>query len=119
MLINKILVNQESLRSIKQQMDFHKNKANEAQKQKNTQEANEHMNKMLSLNKEYFNHSMKPMFASMLLFIFIFPWVSARFQNLVILLPLINIHLPGGWLGWYILVSIFSTFVFKKILGVQ
>ncbi len=119
MLANKLLVNQTKMKGLKDNMNFHKKKYNEAQKSKDMKAMSEHTNRMLDFNKQYMSSSMKPMLASGVIVLTVFPWMANVFKSVVVALPFAGLTVPWGWLGWYFAVSISSTLVFKKLLGVQ
>lgn len=118
MLANKLLVDQAKMKSLKDNMNFHKKKYNEAQKGGDAKAMSEHTNRMLDFNKQYMSSSMKPMLASGVIVLTVFPWMAGVFKDVVVALPFGPV-VPWGWLGWYFAVSIASTLVFKKLLGVQ
>ena len=82
----------------------------------------------MELSKKQMTITMKPSLYSMPLFIFAFPAIRKYFLDLVYTFPL-GIGIPWfslspfgfvwkttiGWLGFYILVSIIASIIFKKL----
>ena len=71
----------------------------------------------MEANMKYMKKSMKPMVITILPVIFIFGWLKKVLAGLIVI-PLA--FWPGhlGWLGSYIIFSIFFTTIFRKVLKV-
>lgn len=120
-LFYKIFVNQEKMRKIKDEMIEVKEKMTEAKKKGNDKELKKLVERSLEVNKEQMILSMKPLFISMIFAISLFVWLRQEYTEMVFNLP---ISLPYfgndiGWLGFYIIISLPSTFIFRKILEVD
>lgn len=117
----KFLVDQASMKEVRKNMEFHRDAANIAQKEKNIQKMNESVAKMMELNKKYFSLSTKPLLVSLLVFSVVFPWMTQKFANVVVSLPF-SLPFIGnslGWFGWYFLLAVPSSVITRKLLDIQ
>lgn len=78
--------------------------------------------KVLSLSQSKFQHTMKPMLLSNVIFIVSLPALRYLFEDFVLLkwtteIPLI--HTDMGWLLTYILISLFTSSFIRKKMGVK
>lgn len=120
-LFYKFLVDQASMKEVRKDMEFHRDAANAAQKEKNIQKMNESVSKMMELNKKYFSLSMKPLLFSLLVFAVVFPWMTERFADVVVKLPF-SLPFIGndlGWFGWYFLLAVPASVITRKLLDIQ
>ncbi|HLC87424.1 MAG TPA: EMC3/TMCO1 family protein [Candidatus Nanoarchaeia archaeon] len=62
---------------------------------------------MMECSLELMKHSFKPMFITMIPFLFLFWWIRSVYINI----------LPG-WIWWYLGTAIISSILFRKILKV-
>jgi uncharacterized membrane protein (DUF106 family) len=119
-LASKFLANQQKMKQVRRDMDFHRKKASEAQKAGDAKKANEHMSDMLKASQSQFRHNMKPMMFSFLIVILAASWFGAAYAESKILSP-VSIPFVGAelnWFWWYLLIVLpFSTF-FRKVLDV-
>jgi uncharacterized membrane protein (DUF106 family) len=120
-IITRILTNPAEIRKLKSQMEFHKGKANDAQKSGDAKAAQEHMKGMMSASQKQFGHNMKPMMVTMMLVIIVLGWMSTTYKSVSVTLPF-NFPLWGsdmGWFWWYVLIGLPVNMAFRKLLGVE
>lgn len=120
-LVYKFLINQNEAREIKEKVKEKQEKMKELQKT-NPEEAKRLMAEMLKLSNKQFRMTMKPMLASLIIFVVIvLPVLPNLFPGVVVYLPFSLPYIDNdfGWLAWYILVSIPLNSIFRKILGVE
>jgi len=120
-LLYRVLTKPAEMRRVKQEMNDLKERANKATKSGDTKEATRLTTEMLKGNQAVFKMNMKPMMASMLLFIFVLGWLAARFADMSISAPF-SIPFIGdslNWFWWYFIVVIAGNFIFRKLLGVE
>ena len=80
----RVLTKPEEIRKIKQDMEFHKKKANEAQKAGRTEEAKKHTNDMMKCSQKQMGQSMKPMLASMIIFFILLGWLASAYGAVIV-----------------------------------
>lgn len=120
-LLYLLLTKPGEMRRIKEEMAYYRKKSSEAQKAGNKEKANEYLKESMKLTQQQFKQNMKPMMASMLIFIIILGWMHGAFTDVLVLLP-VTIPIAGndlGWFWWYILLTIPCTMLFRKLLGVD
>ena len=120
-LLTKVLTNQKDLKKIKNEMSFFKEKMDKAKKIGDTAKAEQFMNDMLKSSNKQLKHTMKPMFASMIIFITAFQFIGAAYVDLVVLLPvaLPFIGFEANWFWWYLIVVMPSSMLLRKFFDVQ
>ncbi|MBI4176494.1 MAG: DUF106 domain-containing protein [Candidatus Aenigmarchaeota archaeon] len=119
--LSRVLVNQDDIRKVKKEVEFYKGKMNEAKKAGDMQKMNEHMKAMSKASFKQVGKNMRVTLVSAIIFFGALAWLSSQYQavkaQLPFSLPVFESDL--GWFSWYILVVIASTFVFRKLLGVE
>ncbi len=120
-LIYRVLIKPEDMRRIKEDMKFLREKVNSAQRSGNQDEVKRYSSDMMKASQEQFKVSMKPMFASMILFFFFLGWINTTYAEMMITLPfaLPFLGLQINWFWWYIIITLPTTMVFRKALGVE
>jgi uncharacterized membrane protein (DUF106 family) len=117
----KFAVDQKRAKEIKEEQKRMQEKMKEHQKQGDMTKANQMMNDSMKLTTEMFKMTMKPLMISFVVILIFLPWLKTSFADfsaqLPFSLPLIGNSL--GWLGWYILISLPSALVFKKMMGIH
>jgi len=116
-LLYRLLTNKEEMKKIKEEMKFFKEKVDEAKKKGDTAGMNQHTNDMLKVSSRQFKQTMKPMFASMFVFLIVLGWFGTMFADMVILTPFAGFQL--NWFYWYIIITIPATMIFRKLMGVM
>ncbi len=117
-LLYKKFTDQERLRELNETIKNHRRNI------MHSQDADEKLrlqSEILNISNERFKHMMKPMFASMFLFIFTFPLMNLFFGGFTLItfshsLPLIGTDI--GWFLTYILISMLTSSILRKKMGV-
>jgi uncharacterized membrane protein (DUF106 family) len=116
-ILYKILTNQTEADNIKEEMKYFKDKIDEAKKNGDTSKMNQHTTDMLKVSSKQFKITMKPMIASMFVFLIVLGWFGGVFANLVIPTPFAGYEL--NWFWWYLVITIPATMIFRKLMGVM
>lgn len=120
-VIYRVLTKPAEIRKIKEDLKYFKDEANKAQKAGNTKKAQELMNEMMKQSSKQLRASMKPMFATLIIFALILGYLATTYKDLVVNLPFSVpfIGMELNWLGWYIIAAMPFTWIFRKALGVE
>ncbi len=120
-LIYRVLTKPSEMQRVKKDMNELRDKVSKAQKAGDTKEASRLMTETLKANQAVFRMNMKPMMASMLLFLLAVGWLAARFEAMSIAAPFYIpfIGASFNWFWWYLIVVLAGNFVFRKLLGVE
>ncbi len=78
-VIYRVLTKPDEVRKAKQDMKFFKKKMSEAQKAGDKDKASEYASEMMKASQMQMKHSMKPMMATMILFIFLLGWLNGNY----------------------------------------
>ena len=118
-LINRIFVNKDLLKNIKNRMDEIRENLTKAQKDGRSEDASKLLSDMMKSNNEYMKHTLKALIISLVVIALFFPWIQYKFQGMNVAtlpfsLPLIGSQL--NWVWWYILISLAMGWVIKKLL---
>ncbi len=117
----RFLVDQRAMKEVRHNMERYRELAKAAEKEKNVERMNEHVSKMMELNRKYFSLSLKPMALSLVIFALVFPWMGAKFAGVFVDLPF-SLPVIGeriGWFGWYFLLAIPGSIITRKLLDVE
>jgi len=119
-LIYRFFGNYKEMRRIKLEMNDLKEPLAKARKEKNEKKLLELMKRQNELAMEQFKLMMRPMLITMIMVIFIFNVLKRVYSpmNLSFVLPF-PLPFAGkevGWLGFYIIMSLPLTIIFRKIL---
>jgi len=114
----RFLIDQNKVREIKAKLS---ELGKQAKKQDEPEKAKEAMSEMLKLQNSQMKMSFRPMIPTLLVVAVILPWMAVAFTGQVALLP---VDLPYfgpdfGWLMWYFVVSIPTTQIARKLMGVE
>ena len=85
-LLQRLLVNQEEAKGIKEDVKELSKRMKEEQKQGNTEKANELMKEVMAKNSKMMSMTMKPMLVSFIVIILILPWMSGNYGDKIALL---------------------------------
>ncbi|MBW6451802.1 MAG: DUF106 domain-containing protein [DPANN group archaeon] len=122
-IAQKKLVDQTKMKHLKSETLKIRGKLKKAQEEKNQKEIDALVQKSLSMSQKQMSMSMKPMAVSMVVVLLAFPWIAKTFSSLIVTLPfsipLLASSGTVGWLGFYIMISIPTTIVLRKVLGVE
>lgn len=118
LLIQKRLVDLDLVRSIKADI---KKLEKEIKETKSEEKKLSKLSKQIDLQKKMLGLTMKPMMLSSLPVLLAVVFLSSAFEALVVTLPvaLPFIGAQIGWFGVFIMVSVLSTLVFRKFLGLD
>lgn len=86
-IVYYLLMDVDAYQELKEKREALNKKMKEARNEGDTEQANEHMKEMASMQKEFFMLMMKPMLASMVLFFFLLPWMYTTFTPIVTMSP--------------------------------
>lgn len=119
-VIYRVLVNPEDIRKIKREMEFYREKVNKAQKSGNKGEVNKYTNEMLKMSGKQMGKTMRPMFASMIIFLVALSWLGSTYAEMMVNLPFSIFGFTElNWFWWYLIITLPCTIVFRKALGVE
>ena len=121
-LFYKFLANQEKIGNLKKDMDFLKIKANKAKKDGDLKKSQEYMNDMMKMSSKQMSLNMRPMMASMIfvaimLYLVLYPLYTGVKVDLPFYLPLFEMDM--SWFWWYVVASVPTNLLFRKLLGVH
>ena len=116
-MLYKLLTNQDEMKKIKEEMNYFKERSDQARKDGDMAKMNQYTSDMLKMSSKQFKQTMKPMFASMFIFIIVLGWLGATFGEVLITTPFAGFQL--SWFLWYIVIAIPATMVFRKLMGVM
>lgn len=120
-VLNRLLVDQTKIRLIREELKKLRTEMKKAQDGKDEKKMKKVMAKNMELSHKQLTMTMKPLMYSMVFVFMVLPWLRHTFADLAVSLP-VGLPIIGnavGWLGLYIIVSMPSTVVFRKALGVQ
>lgn len=83
-VIYRVLTKPSEVRKVKEDMKFFKAKMSEAKKAGDNAKSNEYASEMLKASQSQFRMSMKPMMASMLIFVMLLGWINTNFGAVVV-----------------------------------
>ncbi|MFH1445681.1 MAG: EMC3/TMCO1 family protein [Nanoarchaeota archaeon] len=129
-VLHKIFVNQNDLKQLKNDVKYQKQRGDEARKRGDKDTESAASKDLMALSGKQMKLTMKPLMYSMIFVIVILGFLSTNYTELIIKLPIL---MPGlswtfpfiifiseyNWFFWYIIVSVPSTFFFRKMLGVE
>lgn len=105
-LLYRFLTNPDEMKRIKENTKEIKEKLNRAQKSKDTAQVSALTSEMLKNSQQQFTKSMKPMFASMILFMVFLGWIGAQYGNVIV--PINETTLSFGGSNGPVLTGIIS-----------
>jgi uncharacterized membrane protein (DUF106 family) len=118
-LIQKKMMDIDLVRSLKAEIKKlekeYKNAKNDTKKQTKI------MTKQLDIQKQLLSHTMKPAMISSVPILIALIIMGTSFEGVMLQLPFALPWIGNtlGWLGIYILVSLISTMIFRKVLGLD
>lgn len=83
-VIYRVFTKPEEIRKLKEEMKFYRERANEAQKKKDTKKAQEYLNEMMKASQKQFRMNMKPMFISMIIVLFLLGFINQNYSGVVV-----------------------------------
>jgi len=120
-LITKLLTNQDVIKKAKREMKFYQEKIKKAQSSGDKEAAAKLSNDMLKASSKQLRQSMKPMFVSLIIFVIALGWLAAEYGELLINVPITLPFLGNqlNWFWWYLIIVLPTSFIFRKMLGVE
>jgi len=117
----KFMVDQDAMKKLKEEQQALNKKAKEVQKE-DPEKSQKLMGEALKLANKQMKMNMRPMMAALGIFVLFFPWLSHTFLATVyiplpIALPLFGEEL--GWLGYYIFLSLPTSMIVRKLMGIN
>jgi uncharacterized membrane protein (DUF106 family) len=82
--IYRIFTKPEEMRKLKEEMKFYREKANEAQKKKDTNKSQEYLSEMMKVSQKQFRKNMKPMMISMIVVILLLGFINQTYSGFVV-----------------------------------
>jgi len=120
-LIYRLAMDVEKMKEIKRKSKKFKKMMDEARKKGDHKELKDLWEKSMKLTHEQFAMSMKPLIFTFALVIVVFPVLKKTYNGVTFALPFplpfVGSHI--GWLGMYIIVSVPTSMLFRKLLRVD
>lgn len=120
-LLTKVLTNQEEIKKAKREMKFYQDKIKKAQKSGDKDTVSKLSNDMLKASSKQMKQSMKPMFVSLIIFVIALGWLAGSYGELLVGMPITLPFLGNqlNWFWWYLIIVLPTSFIFRKMLGVE
>lgn len=120
-ILTKLLTDQDKIKKSKREMKFYQEKIKKAQKAGDKDVVSKLSNDMLKASSTQLRQSMKPMFASMIIFVIAIGWIGAEYAELLVNLPLVIPFLGTqlNWFWWYFIIVLPTSMIFRKMLGIE
>jgi len=83
-VIYRIFTKPEEMRKLKEELKFYREKANEAQKRKDTKKSQEYLSEMMKVSQKQFRKNMKPMMISMIVVILLLGFIHQAYSGVVV-----------------------------------
>jgi uncharacterized membrane protein (DUF106 family) len=121
--ISILTINKVALRKIKENMSYLQSNLKVAQKELNIEVLGKSIEEMVKLYIQSLRIKIKSIAITLLLVIIIFPWLNHHFSEIKVVaelpfsLPIIGSSMD--WIIWYIFVSLTTTYLIQKILGID
>ncbi|MBI4173237.1 MAG: DUF106 domain-containing protein [Candidatus Aenigmarchaeota archaeon] len=126
-VIYRLFIKPADLRRMKDDMEAYRRRMSEAQKSGKEEETKKFMDEFFKLQREHLRLMMKPMMVSSL--IFLVPFFCAfesvclptMYENVAVQMPFAIPFLGStfNWFWWYLITIIPSSFIIRKLLGVD
>ena len=120
-VLYRFLTDPEEIRKAKREMEFYREKSKKAQKAGDMEEVKKLTNDMMKASQKQMSQTMKPMFASMVIFFVVLGWLATAYAELAIPAPFAIPFIGNSlnWFWWYLIIVIPANLVFRKALGVE
>lgn len=120
-LIYKYATDQVVMKDLKEQLKKYQEQMKAAKD--DMQKLSEIQKKSMEVNMKYMKQSFKPMIITMIPFLLIFWWLKKLYTGVVVIpfnfhFPLSGLETGLGWIGFYIILSMIFTTLFRKALKV-
>jgi uncharacterized membrane protein (DUF106 family) len=128
-LLSKFLTNQAELRNVRHSTSALKEKLSRARKSGDAKEMARVNADMLRMSQKQFRENMKPMFASLFIFVIALGWLGSTFGGIEVALPfalpLLVATFPPvaftatlNWFWWYLITILPVSMTLRKMLDV-
>ena len=117
----KFLLDNTYVSNIKEDQKKIGERIKKAQKDGNTQKTSDLLSESLELNNKLMKMMIKPMIVSLLIVIFVLTWAQVFYADLAVRLPL-SLPIFGnqlGWIGWYMVVSVPTLIISRRLMGIN
>ena len=129
-LFHRFFVNQNDLKQMKNEINYQKERGKKARKSGDKGVEAESSRELMSLSGKQMKLTMKPLMYTMIIVMIVLGWLSTTYVETIINLPIsmpltswafpfITMTTQYNWFFWYIIVSIPTTFLFRKLLGIE
>ena len=117
--LNTFFTDKKFLSQSRERMKQLQEKLLASQRNGNKEKIRETVQEFMQLQKQYLKQTLRLFLVSMALFLIFIPWLHAKFGGTPVVelpfsLPFLGSKL--GWLGWYLLLSLTFTLIFRKFL---
>lgn len=113
-LVSRAVLDVKKLNRMKEEMKEQQKIMKESSKSGDTKNMQMAQEKLMKLTMENMRYSFKPMLITFIPFIIIFYWLQGQYSSAGTVATIFGFEL--GWLGWYIVISIISSIIIKKLL---
>ena len=114
-LVGRALSNREMIEKIRKEMKEIKKELEKVNKSSNPEKFWELLSKLLALNFESVKYSYKGLIASSVIVITSLPFIAKKYSGMLVKIPLIGIQL--NWIAIYLIASLFSSIIIRKLVG--
>lgn len=126
LFINRLTINKDVVRGIKQRMEETRENLTKAQKEGAQEEAKKFLAEMMKTNNEYMKHTFKALIVSIVVISLFLPWLRYTYDVTYKGVPVAKLPLSipflgadVNWLYWYIFVSVAIGWLIRKLMGVE
>lgn len=126
LFINRITVNRNLVREIKNKMEETRELLTAAQKENRTEDANKHLSEMMKANSQYMKVTFKTLIISIVIISLFLPWLRHTYEETYKGVPVAKLpfSLPFlgdsvNWLYWYIFASLTVGWVIRKLMEID
>jgi uncharacterized membrane protein (DUF106 family) len=115
LILSKILINKDTVKEIKAKMNELKNEIKKAKKENNTKVVLNNLKEMINLQNMYLKENMKVFVISLVIGLIFLIYMSTKYANVSLNLPFLGINI--NWIYWYIITSLITSIIIRKIVG--
>lgn len=129
-LLYRVLVDQKEMKKLKHELNYYQKRMKQAQKTGKKEDVQKFLCEMTKLQKKQFALNIRPMMISMFIFVLLFLWIASNYSNLSVKLPIplpyiswdfpiIHITREYNWFWWYFILILLTSFISRKLIGIQ
>jgi uncharacterized membrane protein (DUF106 family) len=118
--INRLLLNKNLVKQIRERMESARENLNQAQKEGNKENIQKFLNELMHINNQYMRQTIKTLFASLIVLAIFLPWLSYKFGTATAAVLPFDVPFLGtsiSWLYWYVLVSFTIGWLLRRLFG--